>query len=352
MSEATVPPAQPFPPTGVGIVYLLTCLPNGKLYVGQTWCLRDRWYKHCHPTKKALRKSVIDAAIQKYGHAAFKIEILTTAATEAELDEAECMWIGRLGTLVPAGYNLKLGGRGGHHHPETKAKIATALQGHPVSPEARAKIGAASRGMRRGPPSESHRRHLSEAAVGRIPRRGWKHTQETRAAISAALRGRRGKPRSAETKAKIGAAFRGRHLSEEHRMKIGAAKRGRPRPLRGEPMSAETKAKIAAALRGRPSPLRGKPRSSETVEKVSVALRGRHHSQEARAKMSTAHRGLHHSAETRAKMSATRRGRHHSQETKAKISAALSAKWGARAQSGVPVENAPPADNDKPNEGA
>jgi predicted DNA-binding protein (UPF0251 family) len=85
---------------------------------------------------------------------------------------------------------------------------------------------------------------------------------ETRAKISAALRGR---IISAETRAKVSAVNRGRIISAETRAKISAAKKGKPRGPRG-PVSAETRAKISAAGRGRTL-------SPETIAKRTATFR-------------------------------------------------------------------------------
>jgi hypothetical protein len=95
-------------------------------------------------------------------------------------------------------------------------------------------------------------------------------------------------PHSQDTKAKISAANKGRILG---------------------PRSGETKAKISAAKKGTPSGQKGKKRSIET-----------------RAKMSNTHKGkkrLYLSTESRAKMSAANKGKKRgprSEDTKAKIS--------------------------------
>lgn len=101
-----------------------------------------------------------------------------------------------------------------------------------------------------------------ERCVSRVdfymPRKGYKHTPETRAKMSAAQRGR---TFSSEHRAKISAGLRGRKLSPESIAKMAAANRGRPR-------SPEAIAKTAAANSGR-------TRSPESIAKmVAAAQRG------------------------------------------------------------------------------
>lgn len=75
----------------------------------------------------------------------------------------------------------------------------------------------------------------------------------------------KGRQHTAETRAKIGAAFQGRHLTDKHRQKLSAANRGK----KYRPMSAIGRLNISLAHRGK----RG-PRSLETRTRISEAKRG------------------------------------------------------------------------------
>jgi len=97
----------------------------------------------------------------------------------------------------------------------------------------------------------------------------------------------------------ISDGHKGKTLSEETKAKMSAARKGRP----GKPQSEETKAKKSAALKGR-------PRSDETKAKISEASKGRTHSEETKAKIGAARKGRPgktRSEETKAKMSAARK---------------------------------------------
>lgn len=125
------------------------------------------------------------------------------------------------------------------------------------------------KGCKRGPPTDEHRRKLSEALKGRpSPFKGKRHSAETKRKISKAKRGRKLKPfteehrrrlgkvnkgrrRSEETKRKLSEALRGRCLSEEHRCKISEAGKGRIPWNKGKHLSKEHKHKLSEALRAR-----------------------------------------------------------------------------------------------------
>ena len=123
-------------PNFFGEVYVHTCIPNGKSYVGQTtvgvsrrWCDQvkiTRWPKHVghnYPLSRAIRKC---------GKNAFEHQVLAVAHSKAELDNLEKVWIISLQTRKPNGYNITAGGEGNFgltHTEATKAKISQNRQG-------------------------------------------------------------------------------------------------------------------------------------------------------------------------------------------------------------------------------
>ena len=87
------------------IVYKITNLLNGKIYVGQTIrTLKERFREHKYAD------SLIGKAIRKYGTENFKSEILSTCNSFEELNECEIFWIYELDCIAPKGYNRLEGG--------------------------------------------------------------------------------------------------------------------------------------------------------------------------------------------------------------------------------------------------
>lgn len=89
------------------IIYKITNKINHKSYIGQTInSLKSRFSAHCSATSKSL----ISSAIRKYGKENFKIEVITEATSREELNKLEFDLITSNNTLIPNGYNLKIGG--------------------------------------------------------------------------------------------------------------------------------------------------------------------------------------------------------------------------------------------------
>lgn len=207
-----------------GRIYLVTCLVNGKVYVGQTSrSLERRWAGH---VKKSRRpRNHFHSAIQKYGAENFKIEELASykASSKIELktflDDAERSYIEKYNSLYE-GYNSTVGGEGTlgfrfseeskeklrrlnsgennynfgkHLSDETKEKIRKARMGHPVSEETRRKISESEKGKGASP---------EQMKALHDKWRGSHHSEETKRKMSASMKGKK------------------HHLSEETRKEI------------------------------------------------------------------------------------------------------------------------------------
>ena len=92
-------------------IYKIENLVNGKIYIGQSKQIRQRWTEH----KKELRRNrhkneYLQRAWNKYGEENFKHEVLELCS-EDQLDERECYYIELLRTFDnDLGYNLTSGG--------------------------------------------------------------------------------------------------------------------------------------------------------------------------------------------------------------------------------------------------
>lgn len=191
-----------------GIVYRITCLANGKSYIGSSKCGKKRWNEHrCDLRKGRHANKYLQRAWNKYGEEAFEFHVLEPVCWLEELHEAEQKWI----DLYQA-----------------------AIKKH---------------GFNRNPIAE---KPPNTKGLG-----GWKHSEEAKQKISAALTGKR--------------------RSDEVRSAMSASRKGKKR-------NPEAVAKTAAALRG-------KKQSPELIKKRTSGMKGRKHSEEARLKMSIARKG-------------------------------------------------------------
>ena len=109
------------------LIYVHVNKINGKKYVGQTrTSLEWRWQQHVFDAlndKPGCR--VFNAAIRKYGPDNFEHEVVETVFSIEDANAAEVVWITKLNSRAPNGYNLKPGGNvKGDLHPETRAKLS------------------------------------------------------------------------------------------------------------------------------------------------------------------------------------------------------------------------------------
>lgn len=219
------------------VIYLVTCKINGKLYVGQTSnTLWGRWRSHRNaalsaPDQTYKQKTALARAMRLHGPANFDLTVLQLCASADELDAAEEAWIAKLGSLVPAGYNLAAGGKCAPRVPEVGERISAANRGRAKTPEWRAALRAAHLGKKL---SAETRQKISDVQRGRT------QSAETNAKRRASMLGKNTGPRSAETRARISAALMGRSPSPEARAKQAVA-------MRGQKRSEETKRRMSEA---------------------------------------------------------------------------------------------------------
>lgn len=107
-----------------GVIYKITNLVNGKIYIGQTIEPKRRWRDHKNKNNKD--NSIIGRAIKKYCIENFVFEIIDDAKSPEELNKLEEKYINELNSLKPNGYNiLKYCDGIKVYSDETKDKIRT-----------------------------------------------------------------------------------------------------------------------------------------------------------------------------------------------------------------------------------
>jgi group I intron endonuclease len=129
------------------IVYQITNLVNGKIYVGKTTkSLGERWASHLAAVSRGKR-SRLYAAIRKYGPSCFFMEMIDSTPDLEALDDLERKWISEKNSNNPLyGYNMTEGGEGGDtfggrkHRPESIAKMVEKSTGRIPTEETKEKI--------------------------------------------------------------------------------------------------------------------------------------------------------------------------------------------------------------------
>lgn len=171
------------------LVYLATNTINGKVYVGQTERrLSTRWAAHMCGSRQPGRKAHFQAALAKYGEAAFTVEVIARAHTQAEANQSEKHWIAHFNSAnVKYGYNMTLGGDGGipteevrqrlahatgtrWKNPEYRDRLRRILKVSLSKPETRAKLSASAMGI---VPSGESRKKMSKSAQSRCADPDW-----------------------------------------------------------------------------------------------------------------------------------------------------------------------------------
>lgn len=208
-------------------VYAIVHRESGRWYVGQSQNIRKRWNEHRRILQQGTHHNdPLQAAWTKYGEDAFDFVVLILAPVhllndleQAYLDDPETSYF-NVARCAEAPARGMLGSK---RSLETRAKISAALKGKPRSDEHCRRISSS----KKGKPLPSGRKcsNATRAKIG-AANRGKRHTAEARAKMSASHRGRKHTP---ETRVKIGVAQKGRVLSDEHKAKISAARRQRIR---------------------------------------------------------------------------------------------------------------------------
>ena len=142
----------------MGYIYKIINKIDKKIYIGQT--IQDceiRWKQHLN---KSSNCRYLSAAIKKYGVDNFEFKLICITF-DNNLDDMEINYIKKYNSLVPDGYNIRLGGNSGRHNLETKQKISDTLK-------TKFKNGTIPSMPQLGKPhSETIRKKISDALKGR-----------------------------------------------------------------------------------------------------------------------------------------------------------------------------------------
>lgn len=210
-------PFQPKPQINSG-VYAFINTRNSKAYIGSTRNIPARRTSHLWALRRNRHSNLhLQNAWNRDGESAFEFVVLECVPKEQLLSVEQWYLDACQSANNECGYNLSKITNGVTHSEDGRRRISEARKGKAQRPagykmtdEQKAKIGAANRGKKRPSMSAAHRAAISAAARGRkCPR-----TPEWTAKISAAKRGSVASP---ETRAR---------MSESQRLRWALRKQG------------------------------------------------------------------------------------------------------------------------------
>lgn len=123
-----------------GVIYVITNLVNGKMYVGQTvMSVLARFRRHLNGAFSPNGKDFhFLRAIRLYGKENFQISILCSCSSQEELNLMEDLYILSRDTMNPEkGYNSRRGGANGKFSEESKKRCSASKLGRKHSEESR-----------------------------------------------------------------------------------------------------------------------------------------------------------------------------------------------------------------------
>lgn len=226
------------------VIYKVTNLINGMIYVGQDTKNRESYYGS---------GLLIKRAIAKYGKENFKREILEHCNTKDELNAREVFWIKQL-KAKENGYNICSGGQGQNTN-EIKEKFS----------KSRAGINNTMFGKKH---TDEVKQTISKKNKGR------KRTEEQKQASREYMLSRNfSEEKKQEIFKKISEKLKGKKKSDEHRKKLSEVNLGKTSPRKGVKLSEETKKKLSEATKGRIPWNKGRSWSDEEKKKISEGIR-------------------------------------------------------------------------------
>lgn len=205
-------------------IYRIRDMVTGRVYIGSAVNVPNRWSVHLSALRRGKHHSVkLQRAWTERGEGAFALEIVEAVTERTALVGREQYWIDFY-DAVECGFNV--------------APHAASVLGLKHSDESRAKMRDAARGRKNGPMSEAQKELLRAINTGK------KMSPESRLKLSESIRGKKRRPHSPATIEKIKLAAKQRGISPAVQEKAWATTRGRPQ-------TSARKAKAGASLRAR-----------------------------------------------------------------------------------------------------
>lgn len=315
-------------------IYYIQNTKSEKFYIGSSQDVFSRIKSHFGMLVSNSHHNIhLQRAYNKGGADCFVWGVCEELAEEGLLLQVEQEWIDVMGD-----YNIcrEAGStRGVSPSEETRQKMSASRRGenNPMYGKKRPDVASLMRKIKTGITlSDEHKRKMSVALKG--SKGAWAYpeiAERLREKLKGVNKGRKHTP---ETRAKISAALKGREVSEASREKLRVASTGRTH-------TEETKAKIRALKLGKPVNISDAERQRRVengkrvsalltpeqrryaLEKALAVKRGVALTDEHKAKLSAATKGRKLEAEHKEKVIRALKSRVHTEESRAKLSASL-----------------------------
>lgn len=153
----------------IGWIYVITCIPTNKIYVGSTANIlgpKARWKQHRgYLNRNKHTNRYLQNVWNKYGESNFTFEIID----EIIVDKAFLLEQHYIDTLRPELNLAPMAGtvRGVKHSPEVGIRHSARMKGRKLTPEQRLKISLALKGVPKPARSEDHVKNLRAAMAAR-----------------------------------------------------------------------------------------------------------------------------------------------------------------------------------------
>lgn len=221
-----------------GIIYKITNLVNGKVYIGQTIrSIEERKRQHLLDADNGC-EFILHKAIRKYKKESFNWTIIDSSYSREELNDKEVFWIVFYNSYSKEkqsnGYNMTKGGEslsgndnpfyGKTHSDEAKKKMSEKAKGRVVSERTRRLIGDTHSRKYSGKKSHKYGVKLSKCIREKMSKAhtGVKKTETHKMNISLSKKGKE----TISTKAVIQLSLKGDYIAQYSTIKEGEEKTG------------------------------------------------------------------------------------------------------------------------------
>lgn len=256
-------------------IYKITS-PTGRIYIGQSWDIEERFKQHKNPRQPKGRK--LKFSMLKHGANLHSFEILHTLPPDVAqniLDDYECFYIEHYTKSGIKMLNCKEGGSTGKHSAETRELLSLQRKGKPNPWKSEEmKEYNRTRVMSAETIEKIRTANKNKYPVGLHPNIGIKRSDETKRKISEAKKGKMigtahplyGKPRPDAVKEALRKANTGKKASEETKAKMRERIKAKGHPRQGKKLSDESKEKMRQSALNR---------SQESKNRIAEANRRR-----------------------------------------------------------------------------